>query len=326
MSHEIFIDENNKAAIAFTGNRNQIWHGLGQELTVGAPLEVWQKEAGMDWLVKESPVTMQTIDNEGAIATKTFPNRKVLYRGDNQNPLSIVGEKFNIVQPNEVLEFFRDLTEQHGMHLSTAGCLFGGQRFWALAETGREGEVIKGDKMLGHLLFMTSVDGTMSSTAKFVSTRVVCNNTLTVALKEGGKNVVRKTHKSIWDNNQAKIDLGLLDASWENFMSDLRDLSEKKMSDEEVKKFFESAFFDPKREAANQGWGINRKIDNLMNLYKNGDGAEFDYGTSLGVLNAVTNFFTHGTGRRSADWAFTNAYYDSDNIKGQVFADLLAAC
>jgi phage/plasmid-like protein (TIGR03299 family) len=325
MSHEIDMS-NGRANMAFTGSRSAIWHGLGSELTPGSPIEVWRVEAGMDWEAKESPISYDSLSSLGIPSVKIFPNRKALYRSDTGRSLSIVGSDFKVVQPSEVLEFFRDLVAQHGMVLSTAGCLFGGQRFWALAETGMEGQVIKGDEIKAHLLFMTSVDGTMSSTAKFVSTRVVCNNTLAVALAESGKTVVRKTHKSVWDSNQAKIDLGLLSSSWDGFMEDLKSLSERQMSDDEVKKFFQKTFFDPKKEAADQGWGVQRRVVQLMDLYANGPGAEFSYGSAYGALNAVTNMYTHGSGRKSPDWAFQAAYYENDGVKNKALSDLLAIC
>ena len=320
---------NGRANMAFIGSRDAIWHGLGSELTRGAPIEVWVKEAGMGWVAKESPITIQVISDLGIPNVVTYPKKKALYRSDNLNELSIVGEDFNVVQPREVLEFFSDLTRDHGMVLSTAGCLFGGQRFWALAETGREGEVVNGDLIKAHLLFMTAVDGSMSSTAKFVSTRVVCNNTLTVALAENAKNVVRKTHKTVWDSTQAKINLGLIDSSWNTFMDNLRALSERKMDDKEVERFFRKTLFDPKKEDADQGWGVNRRIHALIDLYHQGQGAEFSYGTAYGALNAITDLYTHGiaSGRqKKADWAFQNAYYDSDKIKQQAMNDLLALC
>lgn len=317
MAHNIYINEDNKAAFAFTGSRGAVWHGLGQELEKGAPIEVWREQAGMNWDVLESDVRY----SDG----KVFPGKKALFRSDNQRPLSIVGMDFKVVQPNEVLEFFRDLTEQHGMILSTAGCLFGGQRFWALAETGREGQVTKGDTIKAHLLFMTGVDGTISSSAKFVSTRVVCNNTLTIAMNESTKHIVRKTHRSIWNSQDVKIDLGILDANWELFMTNLKMLSEKTMSDDQVKGFFEKTFFDPEREE--QGWGAERKVNTLMDLYYKGDGADYAYGTAYGALNAITNLYTHGTGsKKSKDRIFSSAYYDNDKIKNAAFNDLLEIC
>lgn len=320
MSHEIDMS-NGKANMAFIGSRSAIWHGLGQELSENADIDTWKVEAGMDWVVLGSPVRY-IVDTEDEMI---FPNKKVLYRSDNKAALSIVSENYKIVHPGEVLEFFRDLTEDHGMKLSTAGCLFGGQRFWALAETGMNCQVINNDTIKGHLLFITSVDGTLSSTAKFVSTRVVCNNTLTIALKETSKkHIVKKNHRSVWDNTKAKIDLGLLDNSWQLFMENLKKLSQRKMSKSEIREFFEKTSFDPEKDV--QGWGAVNRLNTLHALYDKGAGAEMGYGTAYGALNAVTNYFTHGTGRKGSDRAFWSAYVDSDNEKGKAMNTLLELC
>lgn len=327
MAHQIDMS-NGRANIAFTGKRQKIWHGLGQELTPGMPIEVWMEEAGMNWNALPAKITYTPSGEYGSTNGPTFvyPERRVLFRSDTLSALSIVSNDFKIVQPREVLEFFRDLTEVHGMVLSTAGCLFGGRRFWALAETNLQDEVITGDTIKGYLLFITSVDGTLASRAKFVSERVVCNNTLTIALGEKSKKVVKKTHRTVWDSKQAKIDLGLLSESWEKFMDNMRLLSNREMSDMEVEIFLQSTFFDKNKTDEDQKWGACRKVSDLMELYRNGAGSEYSYGTAYGVLNSVTEYFTHGRSKKNKkpDNIFMKGYYENDNIKNDVLNDLLA--
>jgi hypothetical protein len=99
------------------------------------------------------------------------------------------------------------------------------------------------------------------------------------------------------------------------------------MSDAEVSAFFKKTFFDPKLEDVSQPLGARKRVANLTNLYVNGAGAEFSYGTAFGALNAVTNLFTHGTGRhRVMDRKFWNAYFDNNAIKNSVMEDLLELC
>lgn len=322
MAHQLYTNKDGKVSFAFTGPREAVWHGLGQNLTEGADIETWKIEAGMDWNALESPILYRAYNHP----LSEFPGRKALYRSDTGAALSILGNDYNVVQPGEVIEFFRDLTETHGMKLSSAGCLFGGTRFWALAETGNECQPISGDKIIGHLLFVTSIDGSLSNTAKFVSTRVVCQNTLTVALSEKSTPMVRKTHRKVWDPTEVKIDLGLLNSNWESFKTKLDALASHQMTDDEVKLFFKKTFFDPKKDEDHQTSGDRKCVNNLMSLYKTGTGAEYDYGTALGALNAVTNLFTHGTGRvRSADRMFWNAYFD-DSTKLNTMDRLLELC
>ncbi|MBN0273697.1 hypothetical protein JTL36_34440, partial [Pseudomonas aeruginosa] len=66
------------------------WHGLGNQLTQKQPLEVWQREAGMDWQILESPVHFKS-DAIGHLGTiHSFPEQKVLFRSDTKAPLSVV--------------------------------------------------------------------------------------------------------------------------------------------------------------------------------------------------------------------------------------------
>jgi phage/plasmid-like protein (TIGR03299 family) len=158
------------------------WHGLGNRLTQKQPLELWQREAGMNWQIQESPVHFKadTVGNLGTI--HSFPEQKVLYRSDNKAPLSVVPNRYQVVQPREVLEFYRDLTEVSGYELETAGILKGGRKFWALARTGQTTALKGNDQVNGYLLLATSCDGTLATTATPTTVRVVCNNTLTIAL------------------------------------------------------------------------------------------------------------------------------------------------
>ncbi len=99
------------AQMAYVGQ--EPWHGLGNQLTPGQLLEVWQSEAGMDWTIEKADVRyVAGSDNIGSI--HAFPDQKVLYRSDTKAPLSVVSRRFNVVQPREVIEFYRDLVEAGG--------------------------------------------------------------------------------------------------------------------------------------------------------------------------------------------------------------------
>jgi hypothetical protein len=139
------------------------WHQLGNALPPKQPIEVWAEKAGMDWSILETPVCFMA-EKAGALGSiKTFPDQKVLFRSDSHKPLSVVSERYQVVQPREVLEFYRDLTEISGYELETAGVMKEGKKFWALARTGKE-TVLKGnDCVKGYLLLATSCDGTLEA-------------------------------------------------------------------------------------------------------------------------------------------------------------------
>ena len=114
------------------------WHQLGNVLLPKQPIEVWAQKAGMDWTICESPVRYLA-DQQGALGSiMSFKDQKVLYRSDTKAALSVVGSRYQVVQPQAVLEFYRDLSEVSGFELETAGVLKEGRKFWALARTGKE--------------------------------------------------------------------------------------------------------------------------------------------------------------------------------------------
>lgn len=325
MAHNLSIRENGFVEFAFTGSRDNIWHGLGSQVLPTDSFDSWKEKAGMDWEVAESIVSFDAINKIGMLEKRLIPDKKVLYRSDTLSPLSVVSADFKVVQPQEIIEFFRDLISTNDMKLSTAGTLFGGKKFWALAETGSSSKLNGQDEYIGHLLLITSVDGSMSTTASFVSTRVVCNNTLNIALNEKGNKIIKKTHKTLFDPNQVKIDMGLMQESWNTFMGNIKKLSEREMDNKEVISFFKTTLFDPKLEE--QTKATEKKVDDLLALYKFGDGANMCNGTALGCLNAITNMFTHGTGRTNESAQFINSYTGkSASIKQAAYDQLVEMC
>ena len=315
MSHEIHVDADGKASMAFTGSRDAIWHGLGQELQLGASIEEWQKAAGMSFVVKESPVRFDIPQNDDVAMVKNFPNRKALFRSDDYKPLSIVSDDFKVVQPKEVLEFFRDLVKLHGMTLSTAGVLFEGRRFWALAEMGGDQEITAGDRVQQHLLLTTAVDGSMATTAKVVATRVVCNNTLTLAMSEKSGTIARVTHKRQFDPDAVKLDLKIIDQKWKTMMDNLKGLAKIKMTPKQTMDFYQDVFFDKQKLVQDQAPSVQRMVAKIVDLALAGSGSDMSKGTAWGALNGATEYFTHGTGRRDTSNQFWESYHGAENSK-----------
>jgi len=323
MAHQLTQRADSRYEFAYAGE--PAWHQLGQELSPDAPISKWKIEAGMDWEVLQSLVSYNTIDDELKSVVKTMNDKRVLFRSDTKEALSIVSGDYHIVQPGEVLDFFESICKINGFKLSAAGTLFGGKRFWATAEVGKVFNAVEDDEIKGQLLLVTSVDGTLATQAKFTSTRTVCNNTLTVALGESSKRAVRKTHASEWDADAFKLDLGLIDSGWSKFSADIKRLTEVKVSDSFALNFFQKEFFNSEKSADEQGIGDIKRVNTLMDLFRRGTGAEYSKGTAYGILNATTELFTHGiTKKRDASHQFWNSYFGKDEAqKNRVFNDLL---
>ena len=213
------------------------WHGLGSQLSTHQPLEVWQHEAGMNWHIEESPVRFVSGNNAHLGSIHSFPEQKVLFRSDTKAPLSVVSQRYKVVQPMEVLEFYRDLTEYAGFELETAGVLKGGKKFWALARTGQSSQLKGRDEVNGYLLLATSCDGTLATMATPTTVRVVCNNTLAIAV-DGATQAIRVPHSTEFNASRVKQQLGVSVSQWSEFMYRMKTLSERKVKPAEALRYF----------------------------------------------------------------------------------------
>jgi phage/plasmid-like protein (TIGR03299 family) len=285
------------------------WHGLGNQLSSNQPIEVWEQQAGMNWAIKEAPVQFMDTVDETQSRLITYPQSKVLYRSDTQVPLSVVSQRYQVVQPREILEFYRDLTEVSGFQLETAGVLKGGKKIWALARTGQSSTIKGNDVTNGYVLLATACDGTLATTAQLTAIRVVCNNTLAVAL-DGSKGAVKVPHSTAFNADAVKRELGISVSNWDAFMYRMKLLSDRKVKHAEAETFFRELFTDPQLSSSNKP--NEHAMAKTLNIYNGrGRGAELgsSNGTALGLLNSITEFVDHERRARNSDYRLDSAWF-----------------
>lgn len=285
--------------MAYAGDKP--WHGLGNKLAAPQPIEMWKRQAGMDWMIEESEVRYIT-GNHTVGAIHSFPEQKVLYRSDTKRPLAVVSKRFQVVQPEEVLEFYRDLTEHAGFELETAGVLKEGRKFWALARTGQSTTLKGKDQVNGYLLLATACDGSLATTAQFTSVRVVCNNTLQIALGDN-RGAVKVPHRSEFNPDAVKQQLGITVAPWNRFVSKMKDLVACPVNPDSVDGLLRLMLTYPGQPG--QAPVVNEQaMRSVRALYDGGGrGAQLasSRGTAWGLLNSVTEYVDHHRRARSDD-------------------------
>jgi phage/plasmid-like protein (TIGR03299 family) len=292
------------------------WHGLGNPLTENQPLEIWLREAGMDWDILDNPVLYRSPEG-----LQSFTDNKVLFRSDTLAPLSVVSQRYQVVQPREVLEFYRDLVELGGFQLETAGVLKGGKKLWALARTGQDALLKGNDQVKAYLLLATACDGTLATTAQFTSVRVVCNNTLQMAT-ENGSGAIKVPHSTKFDPAKVKQQLGLGVSTWQHFIADMRRLSERPVNPFEARRYMVEVLGDPALHFHEQP---NIKVLNhVFGLYAGqGMGANLASAndTAWGLVNAVTQFVDHERRARSPDNRLDSAWFGIGSLIKQKALD-----
>ena len=292
-------------SMAYTGSTP--WHGLGQYLSPQQPIATWLTEAGMDWTIEQSDVLFNV--DSSAFHIRPYADSKVLFRSDSLTPLSVVSNRYKVVQPHEVLNFYKDLVSAGGFELETAGVLKGGKKLWALAKTGQEAKLKGNDRIKAYLLLATSCDGTLCTTAQFTSVRVVCNNTLQMATQQS-TGAVKVPHSTKCDPKQVKEALGLGFASWELFMRDLKPLSQRTVSPDEAENYFRAVLEEPVSIAS--GSSSSKVIQRLGELYNGAAmGSELlaASGTAWGLVNAMTEYVDHHRRARTQDNSLDSAWF-----------------
>lgn len=340
MSHMI---TNNKD-MAYVGETP--WHGLGHQLDGSETLDQWRVAAGLDWSAEKRQVYYSTRTPKGTnpvngeVCTTNTPtpikDRFALVRDDTQADLGIVSDRYKIVQPAEIVEFYRDVVADQGFTMETMGSLAGGKRIWALAKMGKYTRIKGQDELGGYLLLATSYDGTMATIAKFTSVRVVCQNTLSFATSSG-ESQISIGHNAKFDDSKVKQKLGLAAESWEQFEQQANVLASTAVTPEIVtqylhKVFGESAFkavVPPNMGTVTQAQGaavgatfeLSNHSTKILNLATQGKGQNYRSanGTLWGLVNAVTEYYDHHA-KGKADSRLNSAWFGSgDKIKRTAF-------
>ncbi len=314
MAHDLTRRANGKVEMAYVGELP--WHKLGQSVTKGASIGVWRREAGLDW---EAKTAVAQFHNEDGLLLP-YDKFKTVYRSDTCAPIGMVSHKYEVVQPAEVLEFFRDLTESGGWHIHTAGSLRGGSKIWAMASAdGLTGNVGKFDPVHGNLLLATSMDGSMKTTAKLTSVRVVCANTLALALNKMSDPTITISHRSVFNADEIKQSLGVAVPAFQAFMLQANAMAEVGINVSEAREVLRGLFGQPTEsdiketssdfefhqlmaQFAKPGVKMReqRSVDRVLALFGGegrGVGLSSAKGTRWGLLQACTQHIDHERGR-----------------------------
>ena len=264
--------------------REAPWHGLGR-IVMEAPASREALElAGLDWTVEAR--------NIYSTLGEVIPGYKANVRTSDDSVLGVVSDRYQIVQNEEAFRFTDDLL-QEGVTYETAGSLQGGKKVWMLARLP-EKYIIAGDEVTPFLVVFNSHDGSSGVKVAMTPVRVVCQNTLNLALG---------TAKRIWTTKHTEnVLLRVQDAretlfSANAYMSELgksiHQLTQIKLSDRKVQEYINEFF--PVTEDLPDGQRKNnlRLQQDLKARYYNAPDLEWVGKNAWRFVNAVSDFATH---------------------------------
>ena len=328
MSHELTTNAlTGQIEFAYRVADGEPWHGLGQPMPDGASIDQWRVAAGMDWRIQRSRVRYAVERSGDSAAFLELPEQHVLFRSDTKAALGVVSDRYQVVQPGEVIDFFRSVARAGGLELSAAGTIYGGRRFWATAKIGEASPTSMRDRIGGYLLLSTSADGSLATEARLTSIRVVCRNTLGMA-RADGKPALRVSHRSVFDPQAVQAQMGLNHAAWDAFKHNLVRLANVELHEEQaaevVAGLFATSPGQDGRDKARETAGF-KKVLALFN--GEGQGARLDgvFGTANGVLQAVTEYADHHVRARSDEHRFVASQWGGGaDLKQRAWDDLMA--
>jgi phage/plasmid-like protein (TIGR03299 family) len=292
MAHQIDTTSLNRASYASTQRE---WHGLGELMPVGQDVEAWATAAGMEYKVQRAVVryaTERLTPDAPLHSLRSLEDKLVLFRSDTGAPLGVVSDSYKVVQPREVLEFFREWAQANACTIESAGVLFGGKRYFATAKMSDGVFVGEGDKVVPYVLLSTSADGSLATEGRITTVRVVCNNTLRLASK--GASSFKVSHRSAFKAQECR---GIIESAHEEFGA-FMDMSRKLASIKVESKLAEDMtallLTTPTRDAdaARDSAGFTR----IMSLFQGGGKGstlESSRETAWGWLNSATEFVDH---------------------------------
>lgn len=272
------------------------WHGIG----TAVPAEVTSEEAirlaGLDWLVETAPIVSN--DNKRTAVDRWRITRRVT---DNA-VLGIVRKNFHPIQNKDAFKMFDGVNGRKEAIYHTAGSLQGGSKVWILAKLPGVLEIGKGlgfsDEVEQYLLLSNSHDGSSPLQMIFTPVRVVCSNTLAMALHSESKVIaaprVRIRHTSNADlaMKEAEKVMGHALAYYKKFGDFAGYLREKQVSSSQATEIINQAFPANKKKIVTPAV-LGHRVS-VEELFVEGKGHESIAGSAWALLNAFAEYADHG--------------------------------
>jgi phage/plasmid-like protein (TIGR03299 family) len=297
MAHELDI-VNGKASM-FSSRGMLPWHGLGTVINEDAVTSSEAiKLAGLDYDLYKTQV--YTIDPDGKKID--VPDSFAVVRGDINQPLGIVGKNYEIFQNSEAFSFFDEIVGEKLAVYETAGALHGGRKVWILAKLPQE-LYIKGteDRSNAYILLGTSHDGSQALMMMPTITRVVCNNTYTLAVNNFSvESGIKIRHTR---NIKSKVDIArdrlkIVNTQITEYNDQANYLASVSVDLNQFKVYVERLFPDNK-DAKHNTRTVNMR-NMIMNNYDDNEFKETN-GTAWAAFNAVTRFVDHQRSTKGGD-------------------------
>ena len=313
MAHELEI-VNGDAQMFWVGDVAP-WHRLGKRLIQAPTVEEGIRAAGLDW-----EVGLKDLFTMGENGLYEMVDHKATYRKSDNKTLGVVGPSYEPLQNIDAFNFFNPFLEAKQATLETAGSLFDGKRVWILAKICRDDSVIvakSDDRVAKYILLSNSHDGSLAVRVGFTPVRVVCNNTLTMAIN-AKKDLLRIRHTAKMKESLIKVQeiMNVANATFEATAEQYRALASLEINQLDLARYVRKVFAvkdDEENPDANK-----TLLGKIVPLFEHGKGNDLEgvKGTMWAGYNAITEYLTHFRGKDD-ERRFDNVMFGQGNSLNQ---------
>jgi phage/plasmid-like protein (TIGR03299 family) len=294
------------------------WHGLGTAVDNNLSTDEMLVTASLNWTVSKRKLLASSGELNLPSELTPVPGFFALTRDSDDHVLSVVGNNYKPVQNAEAMDFFKKFVDAGQMQMETAGSLKHGQYIWGLAKINKSFQIGHEDVVDGYLLLSSPHIFGMSMVFQFTPVRVVCWNTLNMALGsnlKGKPGSYRVPHSRLFNANvkaAAKLALGLANNQMDEFAEAAKHLSTKYVKQDDLQSYFYQVadLNQPDVSEANDNHKDPKVVRLFQEALENAPGQQLDTtaGTWWGAVNAVTHVVDHGMGR-TRDNGLTSAWF-----------------
>jgi len=310
MSHDIETMAHAEVAGSNSLAHQAPWHNLSTPVSNDLTPDQMMEKAQLNWNVNRLR-TYALIDNQ-IVDTE----RDVLVRSSDHKILTHVSEDWQPVQNKEAFDFFTEFVLSGNVEMNTAGSLKDGKVVWALAKIkGGSFDLFNGkDRVDSYLLFSNPHEYGKSVDIRFTAIRVVCNNTLTLALNNKTDLAVRLNHRRKFDPQMVKSTLGLASNNLDTYKEMAEFLASKPFSVENLASYYRDVFPSLSTKRREDATKLSRPAQVAMDVLDSQPGADLGKGTWWQVWNSTTYAIDHLFGR-SEDTRLVSAWYGPNRSK-----------
>lgn len=274
--------------------REKPWHGLGTKVEEAPSSTDALRLAGLDWQVIQEPIYTDTGER--------ISGYKANVRDSDRKVLGVVTDRYKIIQNQEAFAF-TDALLGEGVRYETAGALQEGKKVWLLARLPRE-YIISGERISPYLVFSNTHDGSGAVKVALTPIRVVCNNTLNLALNTASRSWsmihTGNIRNKVWE---AKNTLFMAEEYMEKLGKEFENLRKQKLSDQQVKEYIELLLPMEKNATAMQSKNIMKLRNDMRSRYYDAPDLKDVGNNAYRFINAVSDFATHSQPlRRTANY------------------------